>query len=258
MTTTESPLRAAGRDLIVASRNARWRYPEWPLAVVAVAVWMALFALCAGDLAQHASHLPGHGHGVLLPSGPETPIAPPSVPHWTLMVVAMMLPTILPAARSIALGSRWHRRQRAQALFVAGYLAPWILLGALTIGVASQVGHWPRWLLPIALVLAAVWELTGWKVRSLRACHRVRPVPPQGWRADVACLARGLTHARWCIGACWALMCAMLVAGHLITLWLMLPMTAAIVAEKFMSRPDRIVRPVAAALTATAILTTFT
>jgi predicted metal-binding membrane protein len=257
MTIVGSPLHTTGRDMIAAARQARWRYPEWPLALIAVAAWMAMFAVFAGHVVEHTSHPAGHVHGSLSQAVSTSPAPHPSVLHWTLMVVAMMLPTILPAARSVAFGSRWHRRHRSQALFAMGYLVPWIVLGALTIAVVSRLGfHWPRWLLPAALIVAALWELTGLKVQLLRACHRVRPIPPQGWRTDAACLARGLSHAGWCIGACWALMGAMLVADHLIAVWLMLPMTAAIVVEKFAARPDRVVRPVAAALAAGAALAT--
>jgi hypothetical protein len=37
-----------------------------------------------------------------------------------------------------------------------------------------QVGFSSRYLIPVALVAAAGWELTGYKIRLLRACWRVR------------------------------------------------------------------------------------
>jgi predicted metal-binding membrane protein len=43
-------------------------------------------------------------------------------------------------------------------------------------------------------------------------------------------------------------MAAMIAAGHESRSWLMLPVSALIMTEKFTSRPDRVVRPVAAGL----------
>jgi predicted metal-binding membrane protein len=63
---------------------------------------------------------------------------------------------------------------------------------------------------------------------------------------------RGLAHGGFCIGTCWALMAAMMIADHAAATWLMLPFTAAVVTEKFASRPDRVAPPVAAALAAAA------
>ena len=52
-----------------------------------------------------------------------------SVGLWILMAMAMMLPTALPAARSISLNGKWKRRQRGPALFAVGYLAVWSAVG---------------------------------------------------------------------------------------------------------------------------------
>lgn len=258
MTIASTPLHACGRDLWTAGRQARWKYPEWPLALIAAAAWMAMFAISAGGASEHSSYLKVHTHPTQSRSAPTTYALHLNMLHWTLMVLAMMVPTILPAARAVALGGRWRRRQRGQALFALGYLTPWITLGVVIVGVVSATsGHVPHWLLPAALAAAAGWELTRWKVRLLRACHRVRPIPPDGWRADVGAVARGLSHGRVCIGACWALMAVMVLADHATAAWLMLLLTAAIVTEKFASRPDRVVRPMAAALGAAALAMMF-
>jgi predicted metal-binding membrane protein len=171
------------------------------------------------------------------------------------MVVAMMLPTILPAARLIALTGTWKRRQRGPALFALGYLTVWIGVGVLATVTLSQIAPTPhgRWPLAAALVIAALWELTVWKRRFLRACHRHPPVPPSGWKADRACVQRGMRNAVSCLGACWAIMTPMLVADHIHALWLMVPLTAAIVYQK-LGTASRVVRPVALGLAAAAVV----
>jgi predicted metal-binding membrane protein len=258
MTVVSPPLRDTAAEFVAAWRQTRWRYPEWTLGALAVAAWLAMFTLDARDGADHVSHSGVHLHGAVNPATPTSYGPHLTMLHWTVMVIAMMVPTILPAARSIALGSRWHRRQRSQALFAMGYLTPWLLVGAAALGALSPLGgSSPRWILAAALAVAALWELTSTKVRLLQACHRVRPIPPDGWRADTSCLARGLVNAGTCLGACWALMAVMAVGDHVAQMWLMLPMTVIIVAEKFTSRPDRLVRPVAALAAVAALSTLF-
>ena len=51
-------------------------------------------------------------------------------------------------------------------------------------------------------------------------------------------------------------MTAMMVADHVAATLLMLPLTTAVVIEKLASRPDRVVRPMAAALAAAAAVST--
>jgi predicted metal-binding membrane protein len=247
-------LAATRRDVGAEWRRLRWNHPEWTLAAVATAAWLLIFV--TADAAGGRSVVAGAGHrhhGAVIvddrvPHGM-------SATHTALMVIAMMLPTILPAARLIALTGAWKRRQRGPALFALGYLAVWIGVGVLATVSLSRValtlhGRWP---LAIALVFAAVWELTVWKPRFLRACHRHPPVPPNGWKADRACVQRGMRNAVSCLGACWAIMTPMLVADHVHALWLMVPLTAAILYQK-MGTASRVVRPVAVGLVAAAVV----
>lgn len=45
--------------------------------------------------------------------------------HWVVMAVAMMLPTVHPAARLAALGTLFSRRRATVAWYVAGFAAVW-------------------------------------------------------------------------------------------------------------------------------------
>lgn len=239
------------RELRAAWRRLRWEHPEWTLAVGAVAAWMALLATVH---VQGGSVVPGghehHGSPVVRTESHHVM----SLTHWTLMVVAMMLPTVLPAARLMALTGRWKRRQRGPTIFVLGYLAVWISVGVVALTLLRYIGPavGGRWAVVAALVIAALWELTTWKLRFLRACHRHRPVPPDGWKSDVAAMKRGVRNAVSCLGACWAIMAPMLVADHLHALWLMVPL-AAVIAYQKAGTPSRVVRPVAAGLAVAAV-----
>jgi predicted metal-binding membrane protein len=187
------------------------------------------------------------------------PVLLASLPVSVIMAAAMMLPSVLPAARAVALTSRWHRRQRALVVFTGSYLVMWTLFGIVVSTVLVLIGAdaGGPWLGAAALVAAAAWELSPQKRRSLRACHRLPPSGNDGWSADLACARAGLRHARACLGACWALMTAMLLvwtAGLLV----MVVLTAVISAEKLLSAGPRLGHRAAVLLVATAAVLAFT
>src|SRR5882724_8336272 len=102
---------AATRDVGAEWRWLRWNHPEWTLAAVATATWLLIFA--TADAAGGRSVVPGAGHphhGAAIVDDRVPHVM--SSTHTSLMVVAMMLPTILPVARLIALTGTWKRRQR--------------------------------------------------------------------------------------------------------------------------------------------------
>jgi len=252
-------------ELSSAWRRFRWSHPEWMLAFAAVLAWMGLFALSAFDGAAAAT-LPWHGghHGEV--SVPAAGIAGTvhhgagghHIAHRVLMSAAMMLPTVLPVARSVGLSGRWRRRARGPALFAAGYLAVWnaMELAAITLLALVAPRVEGRWLLAASLVAAAGWELTGWKLRFLRDCHRLRAIHPNGWRADVGCLRQGLRVGLSCLGACWAIMVPMLVVAPGGEMVLMMVLSVVVFAQRFVSRPATSARPTAALLTGLAVVVT--
>ncbi|WP_171058287.1 DUF2182 domain-containing protein [Modestobacter altitudinis] len=169
-----------------------------------------------------------------------------------LMAAAMMLPSVLPTARAVALTSRWHRRHHAQLAFVGSYLAVWTAVGVAAHVLVVLLGAGGSVAEPAALVGAAAWELSHRKLRSLRACHRLSVTGNDGWRADLACARAGLGHARACAGACWALMATPLVvpAGTL----LVMVVATAVVWGEVLSAGPRLATPVAATLFAAAVV----
>jgi predicted metal-binding membrane protein len=241
-------------------RRAVWHHPEWTLALVAVGCWAMLVTLhLRGQMDPTAmdpmamDHAAMHHTAGSPPAGTGGWLAAQSA--WLVMTPAMMLPPALPAARHVALNSRWRRRQRGPAVFAAAYLAVWLLFGLVAVSVARLVklpegGGWP---LAAALALAAGWELTATKRRCLRACHQTVPLPPDGWRADAACARFGLRYGRSCLGACWALMLPMAVAGHASPV-LMVMLTGIVVAEEGLVKGARLRQPAALVLVAAAAL----
>jgi predicted metal-binding membrane protein len=233
----------------------RWAHPEWGVALAAAAAWATVVVrepLLGGPTGAPHAGMAAHAGAAMPPVAPG-PAVLAAVPMSAVMAAAMMLPSVLPAARAVALTSRWHRRQRALAMFTGAYLAVWTVFGVAVTAVLLLVGAdaGPPWVGPVALVAAAAWELSPGKPRHLRACHRLSPSGNDGWSADLACVRAGLRHARACLGACWALMVAVLLVSTG-TVLVMVVLTAVIWAEKVLAAGPRLGARAALLIVATA------
>lgn len=225
-TATRSP---SSRYGWVGSVRRFWhRHPERPLAAVAAGAWVLV-------LLQTDAHVHGAPSWMSLQGA------------WVLMVVAMMIPPALPMARRVIQNSKRYRRQRAGFLFVGASLLLWAGIGFVGVSLAAWAGAYDyrRWLLGGSLLLAAAWELTPAKRRALKACHRTIPLPPDGRKADLACVRMGFQYSRACFRASWALMLPMALAGH--GLVVMMLATGIAVAEEVVAKGYRLA-PVAAVL----------
>jgi len=268
--------------ITVQSRHRSWRrmwwtHPELSLAAVAAAAWLTILTVHAATAAlpmaaQQLSTLrpdqgmAGHHRGRFNPGiatreyvmsepgwGPAFLV---SVGLWVLMVTAMMLPTALPEARSISLNGKWKRRQRGPGLFAVGYLAVWSAVGVLLLLTAWLIGAKATgpFVVSGALATAAAWESTRWKRLCLRACHRLRSLPPDGWRADRASVREGIRNGVYCTGSCGPMMVPMALAPHSVGLSLMLFLFAVVSLEKLLTRAVDHLRLVAAVLAIAAVI----
>jgi predicted metal-binding membrane protein len=225
-----------------ALQRAAWRHPEAAAGGVAVVAWVLLLVAAAAAPQPHAGHhVAGTHEGWAGIAG-----------GWLLMTVAMMVPGALLACRHLALGALWSRRQRTIVLFLGAYLGVWAVFGAAVWSSGRLLGVTGAAVLPAALAAGAVWQLTPWKWRAVRACHLLPQLPPRGTRADAACAVAGATYGRRCLLACWPPMLGMAVAGHG-SVVLMGLLTALVSAEKLAARPGRLAVPGAVALAAAAV-----
>jgi len=198
----------------VAVRRLGWKHPEWPWAILAVGAWTSVgwVALAKGAGGEHMAHMGAA-------AGRHHAAAGGTAAHWIAMVAAMMLPAALPAIRAVSMDSLWHRRLRAGAVFAGVYLGAWIGVAGAALGAWSLLGTRDG---PAAAGAAAVllatgsgWQITRWQRRCVKACHRRLPVGVRGRSADIACARSGAAHASACIGACWAMMLAMVPGGSM-------------------------------------------
>ncbi len=184
---------------------------------------------------------------------------------WTVMTVAMMLPTSLPL---FTLFQRLVRRRqdapRLVALLSAGYVVIWSLFG-LAAHIADRGLHagieqvaWMEensWLVGAAtLLLAGAYQFTPLKYMCLDKCRSPLSFITGHWhgsheRADAFKL--GLHHGAFCVGCCWSLMLLMFAVGVGNVGW-MLTLGAIMAIEKNMPWGRRMSTPLGAALVAAA------
>jgi predicted metal-binding membrane protein len=161
------------------------------------------------------------------------------VPAWTLMMAAMMLPSVTPTASLYAKTVRASRAWRIAGL-VTGYLAVWAAAGLPAYGLAWLAGwvgsRHPGAAHVLAVAVFAVaggYQLTRWKDRCLAHCRS-----PLGlllhygsYRGRLRDLRVGAHHGGYCLGCCWGLM-VILIAVGVMNLVAMVGLAALVLIEK--------------------------
>jgi predicted metal-binding membrane protein len=180
--------------------------------LISAATWMVL--LVEPGSMRMLAHCPATKLGAMpLPASLQMLVAmnPPAslAAGWGLMLVAMMSPVLIQPVCYIRRRSFRHRRARSIALFVAGYAAIWMALGAVLLAMELGVKLLaPQSYLPAAgaVLIASVWQFSPIKQRCLNRCHAHGELAAFGAAADWDALRFGMTHGIWCGGSCWALM----------------------------------------------------
>ena len=185
------------------------------------------------------------------------------VAGWTVMIVAMMLPTSLPL---IVLFHTFVGRRangaRLVALLIAGYLGIWTLFG-----VAVYVGDWGvhdlveqngwlranAWAIGAAiLVLAGLYQFTPLKYHCLDKCRSPLVFITERWqggREGARAFGIGISHGIFCLGCCWSLMLLMFAVGIGNLGW-MLALGTVMAVEKNISWGRRMSAPLGVVLVA--------
>jgi predicted metal-binding membrane protein len=176
------------------------------LLILAAGAWAATIALARGMTGMSGTM------GL-------SPVA--FVPIWTLMMAAMMLPSVSPTASLYAKTVRSRRTARIAGL-VAGYLAVWAAAGVPAYGLAWLAG----WLaarnpggahvLAVAVfAVCGIYQLSPLKDRCLAHCRS-----PLGlllhygsYRGRFRDLRVGAHHGGYCLGCCWGLMVILIAVG---------------------------------------------
>ncbi len=175
---------------------------------------------------------------------------------WVVMMVAMMLPSLVPMLwryRQAVGRTRETRLGRLTALVGAGYFFVWTVFGMATfpLGVALAAVEMQQPALaravPIAVgvvvLIAGSLQLTAWKARHLACC---REAPGRTLPADAGTAWRhGLHLGLYCSYCCVGLMAILLVIG-VMDLRAMAVVAAAITIERLAPAGERVARAIGA------------
>lgn len=156
---------------------------------------------------------------------------------WTVMMVAMMLPS---AAPTILLYGAMARKSRENAsglpsvwVFAMGYLAIWTAFSLAATVLQAAFDTW-RLLTPAMtsastllsgslLIAAGIYQWLPLKNACLEKCRAPLQFFLFRWRPGVRGAFRmGAEHGLYCVGCCWALMLLLFTAGVMNLLWVAL------------------------------------
>ncbi|GAC1430776.1 MAG: DUF2182 domain-containing protein [Thermoanaerobaculia bacterium] len=203
-----------------------------------------------------------------MPGGTWTGAAASFLGMWFVMMVAMMLPTLVPML--------WRYRQargrsgvtglgRLTAVVGAGYFFVWTVFGIaiFPVGVALAMVEMQRPALartvPIAagavVVIAGALQFTAWKKDRLACC---RDEPPRRRMSSPDALTawrHGLRLGFRCISCCAPLTAILLVTG-VMDLRVMVVVTAAITMERLATNGARVARAIGVIVVGTGLLLT--
>jgi len=217
-------------------------------------MWVSLWVWGHSPYARFLNHEKlGHLHG-----RPEMLLF---VAGWTLMIVAMMLPTSLPL---VALFHSFVRKrpQRAQlvGLVVGGYLVVWTSFGLLVHVTDHDLHHavsgsaWLQakaWALGAGIVIVAgLYQFAPLKHRCLEKCRSPLAFIMENWhggRSGRDAFRLGVHHGLFCLGCCWSLMLLMFAVGIGNIAW-MLALGAVMAIEKNAAWGRRLSAPLGALL----------
>jgi len=254
---------AAPPEPLASSLEAIFRRDRWVtiggIVVLTVLSWAYLFGLAAdmGGMAMDGGAMPAAA-GAMSPrltawSARDFVFM---FLMWSVMMVAMMLPSASPM---ILLHVKMHRQQGAgrdgafgTVVFAAGYLLAWTGFSAVAtflqwslerLALLSPMMVSTSPLLGAGLLLAAgVYQLTPVKDACLQHCRSPVQFLMHHWRRGKGgALLMGLDHGVYCIGCCWFLMALLFVGGVMNLVWIA-TLAALVLLEKVLPRGKLVAR----------------
>ena len=161
---------------------------------------------------------------------------------WSVMMVAMMLPSATPAILLYATVRRSRQPDSAIAqpwVFLAGYLLVWLMFSIVAALVQSRLPSAAMGLESLTaqgalLIAAGLYQLSPLKSACISQCRSPAQFISRHWRAGTAGAVRlGMLHGAYCVGCCWVLMVLLFVGGVMNIVWV-IALTILVTAEKLL------------------------
>jgi predicted metal-binding membrane protein len=174
--------------------------------------WVAGAALLVATVAAWTAVILSSDDGMDMMPGAGAYLA-----SWTVMMAAMMLPSVAPFALLYARGAS---NAAAPTLLVTGYLALWAAIGVGAYALDRALGMADAKATAGVLVAAGLYQLTPVKDACLRRCRSPVDFLIQHWHpGPLGALRLGLEHGAFCLGCCIALMAVLVIAGGMGLVW---------------------------------------
>jgi predicted metal-binding membrane protein len=183
---------------------------------------------------------------MLMPGQSWPGVAASFVGMWVVMMVAMMLPSLVPALwryRQALSSVRISRLDLLTAWAGVGYFSVWTLLGvaAFPIGVAFAAAEMQHPALAravpltgsVVVLIAGLIQFTSWKARQLACCREVTVCPCTAPIDAASAFKHGVRLGVHCIYCC-AGLTAILLAVDVMDIRAMAMLTAAITLERLL------------------------
>jgi len=187
------------------------------VGLLSLTAWLALWQFGV------TLHSPVHHHHAVS----DSTIALLFVGAWTVMTVAMMLPTSVPLIATFdTIAGQRRDRPLLVALVIVGYVAAWVLVGLVVYAAGAIMQRLvvaSAWLQTHTnvggaglLLVAGVYQFTPLKYRCLDKCRSPLSFVLGHWQGQHDrrnALWLGAHHGLFCVGCCWALMLLMFAVG---------------------------------------------
>jgi len=205
-------------------------------AAILAAWWVTYHMAVRLDLIMSGQPVSASGAGSifapLLHLHSPVPAFWPLFSMWSIMMAAMMLPTLIPSLRTYdSLMASANGTPGGWAGIVAGYLAVWIggaalftglQLALIDSGVVDVLGaaRSPVYAAGF-LIVAGLFQFSVVKDACQSVCMHPMTYFMSGWRTGTAGGVRmGLGLGAYCVGCCWAIMALGFVGGVMSLLWM--------------------------------------
>jgi predicted metal-binding membrane protein len=175
---------------------------------------------------------------------------------WWTMMMAMMLPSAVPAILTYGALSRKFAEKGASAapiaLFVAGYVANWTVFAAAAVTLQLLLSQKIALSMMMAvtsavvggglLVAAGLYQMSPLKSACLRKCQAPLMFFARNWqKGNLGALRMGLSHGLYCLGCCWVLMGLLFYGGVMELRWIV-GLALYVAAEKMIPAGNRLSR----------------
>ena len=162
---------------------------------------------------------------------------------WTLMMAAMMLPSIAPL---------WLLYRGSRVGMAVGYLFVWSVVGVVPYFAMERTMGLS---LPVVLGLAGAYELSPLKSACLRRCRNPAAFLMEHYRSGAVRL--GFEHGIWCLGCCVGLMAVLILAASMQLVWALV-IAGALFVQKVLPRGERSARLIGVGLLGAALTVALT